>query len=252
MHRKKFVTALAPFLAAAALWIAPLPQARAVPLVVNGDFADSTDLAGWTATGDIVGEPTGAFAQLETDGTPPTDGTYLRTLEQTFLLPAAPARLFFDFAFSTSILSGADVLTDIFFPDSFAVSLVTTDLVYFVDILVVDVYGAVPDPSDGIETDVGALPIAVGLDPRITIAGFAPFTDGFSTSGHVDLWLPAAIRDREVTLYFDLFEKPDGANTRAAIDNVAVAAMAVPAPATLSLVLLGLAAAGVARRRSAS
>lgn len=225
----KLVTALAPVLAAAALWMVPFPPAGATPLA-NGDFSAPTDLAGWTAAGATVGEPTHEFAQLETGGDSPI------TLEQTFTLPATSSTLVFDFAFSTDAAAPTSG-----FPDSFAVSLYTTDWVYFLDILVVDGYGAVPDPSDGIELIVGALPIDVDLAPTVAIPGFI--------SGHVSLLLPAAVLGQDVILSFDLFDQADGAITIAAVDNVAVEPTAVPAPATLGLLALGLAVAGIARRR---
>jgi hypothetical protein len=198
------------------------------------------DLAGWTPTGNGVSEPTGAFAELETDG----------TLEQTFTLPATPAQLVFDFAFSTSIADASTVPSGIP-PDSFTVSLLTAVGNYFLDILVADVGGAVPDPSDGNEVLNGALPIAVGFDAGVTIPGFIPFAGGFSTGGRISLLLPAIVRGLEGTLYFDLFDQLDGAATQAAIDNVSVEPVSVvPAPATLGLLLIGLVAAGVACRIS--
>jgi hypothetical protein len=116
---------------------------------------------------------------------------------------------------------------------------------------VADVGGAVPDPSDGIEATTGALPIDVGLDAGVTMPGFTPFGSGFSTGGRISLLLPAVVRGLEGTLYFDLFDQPDGATTRAAIDNVSVEPVsAVPAPATLGLLLIGLAAARAVRRIS--
>lgn len=238
----KLVTALAPVLAAAALWMVPFPPAGATPLA-NGDFAAPTDLDDWTPTptGATVGEPTHEFAQLETGG----DSQI--TLEQTFTLPATSSTLVFDFAFSTDAAAPTSG-----FPDSFAVSLYTTDGVYFLDILVVDGYGAVPDPSDGIEATTGALPVDVVRDPTVAIPGFVPFVGGFSLSGHVSLLLPAAVLGQDATLYFDLFDQADGAITIAAVDNVAVEPTAVPAPATLGLLALGLAAAGIARRRGKS
>lgn len=228
--------------------MAPFHLVRAGPLVINGDFSDPVDLAGWTPTptGATVGEPTGAFAQLETGGDSPI------TLEQTFTLPATSSTLVFDFAFSTSIPDGTSVPEDPgIFPDSFTVSLYTTDWVYFLDILVVDVVrGAVPDPSDGDEQHADALPIDVDLDPGVTISGFNRFAGGFSTSGRISLPLPANVLGRDVALYFDLYDGPDGAATRAALDNVVVESAAVPEPATLGLLALGLAAAVAARRRT--
>jgi len=129
----------------------------ATSIITNGDFSDSVDLAGFLATGTIISEPTGDFAQLE------TDGSFQRTLEQTYTIPSLPTRFSFDFAFSTE---GTPTLG---FPDSFASSKLTTVDGDFLDILVVDAVGIVPDPSDGIEWLTGATPIDVVYDPSVTI-----------------------------------------------------------------------------------
>ena len=202
----KFANALALILAATSLQFSPFHHAQANSLV-NGDFAAVDDLADWTPTGSLVSEPTGAFAQLE------TDGTFQRTLEQSFTLPATPARLVFDFAFSTSI-SDINAVPPGTPPDFFTVSLLTSVGNYFLDILVADVGGAVSDPSDGIEGVTGALPIDVSFDTSVTIPGFTLFGGGFSTGGRISLLLPADVRGLEGTLYFDLFDQLDGASTR--------------------------------------
>jgi hypothetical protein len=239
----KFANTLALILAATSLQFSSFHHAQAGPLV-NGDFAAANDLAGWTPTGNLVSEPTGAFAQLE------TNGAFQRTLEQSFTLPVTPARLVFDFAFSTSI-ADASAVPPRTPPDSFTVSLWTTVGNYFLDILVADVGGAAPDPSDGMEGTTGALPIDVGFDTGITIPGFTPFAGGFSTGGRINLLLPAVVRGLEGTLYFDLFDQSDGATTRVALDNISVEPVStVPAPATLGLMLIGLAAARAVRRIS--
>jgi hypothetical protein len=233
--KPKFAKALA--LLAATGAVAPLSTALALP-VINGDFSDSVDLAGWMASGNVVGEPTGDFAQLETDGIDP-----VRTLEQTVTIPAAPSTVTFDFAFSTD---GTSVPGGIF-PDSFAVSLITT-VGDFLDILVVDLLGVLPDPSDGIEWITGALPIDVDLDPAVTIPGFSPVAGGTSYSGRINLALPASVRGQAATLYFDLYDEPDGASTIAAVDNVSVdPANTIPVPATLGLLLIGMAGSFVGR-----
>ena len=136
-------------------------------VVSNGDFSDPSDLAGFTATGDIMCEPTGEFGQLE------TDGSFIRTLEQTINIPAVPSTLSFDFAFSTEGDPSIGV-----FPDSFAVSLITTLDGDFLDILVVDAFGVFPDPSDGIEGITGATPIDVSYDSTVGIPGFGGAAPG--------------------------------------------------------------------------
>ncbi|WP_295436656.1 hypothetical protein [uncultured Thiodictyon sp.] len=63
------------------------------------------------------------------------------------------------------------------------------------------------------------------------------------------MWLPDAILGQDATLYFDLYDQADNASTIAGIDNVSVQpARAAPAPATLGLLLVGLAAGAAARR----
>lgn len=240
--RRTFINTLAPAVMAIAFGWLPFHSAEAGP-IVNGDFADPVDLAGWTPTlGASIGEPTGAFAQLETDGHWPS------TLEQTVTLPTAPAQLVFDFAFSTS-LPALNVIPPGVFPDSLAVALVTS-LGDWLDILIVDASGVISDPSDGIEALTGALPITVEEDLSITIPGFVPFSGGIDFSGRIRLLLPAAVRGQDATLYFDLYDEPDEAMTWVAIDNIAIEPVAVPAPATLGLMLIGLVGVSVTRRRN--
>ena len=178
--------------------------------LVNGDFSDPVDLAGFTATGTDVREPTSDFAQLE------TDGTFMRTLEQTYTTPSVPTLLSFDFAFSTdmTIASG-------FFPDSFVSSELTLADGEYLDIMVADAYGVWEDPSDGIEFFTGATPIDVTYDPSVTIPGFTPL-GGITFSGRISLWLPDSVLGEQATLYFDLFDELDGSKTIAAVDNISV------------------------------
>lgn len=201
----------------------------------NGDFSDPIALAGFLATGGVIGEPTGEFAQLE------TDGGFLRTLEQTFSIPAIPSLFAFDFAFTTE-----GVLPISGFPDSFAVSILTF-AGEFLDILVVDALGAVPDPSDGIEVITGALSIQVGFDPSVGIPGFTPL-GGATFSGHISVPFQGAVLGQDATVFVDLFDAADGFATRAAVDNFSIGAHAVAEPATLVLVMLGLAGMSATRR----
>jgi hypothetical protein len=205
----------------------PFHFALAIPFT-NGDFSDPVPLFGYIATGTVISEPTGEFAQLE------TDGNFMRTLEQTFTVPSLSTTLSFDFAFSTD-----DITPSGFFPDSFAASLLTTVDGDFLDILVVDAFGPFPDPSDGIEWITGAVPIDVTYDSSVSIAGFTPIAGGQTFSGRISLDLPAVVLGEEATLYFDLFDESDGFNAIAAVDNINVTP--VPEPATGTLILTGLA-----------
>ena len=91
---------------AAALLAPGLAQSA---LLTNGDFAHPTDLQGYIATGTLIGEPTGDFAQLA------SDGSFQRTLEQTFDLPVVPATFSFDFVFSRMNRSFLRFLLDLHF-----------------------------------------------------------------------------------------------------------------------------------------
>lgn len=218
------------------------PAAAGAATIVNGDFSDAQDFAGWQPTGDVLHEPGGAFGQLE------TDGTFQRTLQQGFLVVGHHYRLSFDFAFSTQATTppGAGVA------DAFAVSIVTAGGDYL-DILAADVVGAVPDPSDGNEAANNAVPIQVGLDPSVTISGFLPFVGGAAYTGRITLDLPDLVLGQDATLFFDLFDYPDGSSTIAAVDNVTLEPFAdLPLPTTVALLLPGLLAAPLVRRRSPS
>ena len=222
------------------------PAVKATPVITNGDFSDPVALAGYTATGTIVSEPTGEFAQLETDPLAPSDpsdpldpSAFVRTLEQTFTIPSLPTQFFFDFAFSTDGSSFGC------FPDFFTASMYTTgdDGTFwtwddnYLDILVVDGWGVVPDPSDGW---AGVTPIDVMFDPSITIAGFIPFTGGTTYSGRVSLWLPDEVLGEDATIYFDLYDEFDGLDTIAAVDNIS--AVPIPEPTTFMLLFIALGA----------
>lgn len=192
--------------------------------IVNGDFSDPTPLAGYDVFGTVIGEPTGEFGQLE------TEGSFIRTLSQTFTTPASPSVLTFDFAFSTNA-------TPFSIPDSFAASHITTADGEFLDILVVDFFGPIPDPSDGIEFLTGAVPIDVSFDETVTIAGFTPFAGGTTYSGRITLDLPAIVLGEEATLFFDLFDELDVADTIAALDNISLTTQATPIPEPMSVVV---------------
>ena len=162
------------FILAIVLWVALTYSAVDVvgSIIINGDFSHSEDLFGYIPTGNIVSEPTGEFAQLETDGDLP------RTLEQTFILPTTNMLFYFDFAFSTE---GTGFVAG--FPDSFAVSIITSIDKDFLDIFVVDLYRALPDPSHGRESLAYAKPIGVSYNTGYTIDGFTPFAGGTTITG---------------------------------------------------------------------
>jgi hypothetical protein len=209
--------------------------------LINGDFSDSKDLAGFVATGTIISEPTGEFALLE------TDSTSLRTLEQTFTIPSLPTYLSFDFAFSTLQDSSNNNLDT--YPDSFFASLCTFNdnpaNEDYLEIFVVDANEPLPDPSDGIESITGAVPIDVEFNPSVTISGFEPFVDGITFYGRISLSLPDVVLGEEATVYFDLMDQDDGHKSKAAIDNINISP--VPEPSTIFLLctgLLGLAGLG--------
>lgn len=233
----KFARGVALLGAAAALYLNALTVAHAA-VIVNGDFSDPVGLAGWMATGTVVGEPTGDFAQLE------ADGGFQRTLEQTVTLPSAPSILSFDFAFSSDTTAPPSGL----FPNAFTAFL--DGVGGALDILSVDLSGAIPDPSDGNELILGLLPIDVDLDPAVIIPGFLPIAGGVSYSGQISLLLPAAVLGQGAILYFDLYDYGYGAASIAAVDNVSVDPVgAVPLPPTLVLMAIGLVGGVAARGR---
>lgn len=206
--------------------------------ILNGDFADVTVLSGYTVTGSVISEPTGAFAQLD------TDGSFTRTLAQTFSIPATGSIFSFDFAFSTEGVAPIAGL-----PDSFAVSIQTIagDLL---DILVVDALGVVPDPSDGIEVVTGATAISVTFDSSIGTPGYVAL-GGTVFGGRISMAFPNSVLGQDATLFVDLFDQSDGFASRAAVDNFSVTARAVTEPTSLLLTGLGLIGLCATRRRGA-
>jgi hypothetical protein len=214
--------------------------------LINGDFSDPEDFAGFDRWGTIITEPAGEYALLE------TDNSFRRTLEQTFVIPSAPSYLSFDFAFSTLQDTILEELST--YLDSFSASLYTfndnaADDDYL-DIFVVDADGPLPDPSDGIENLTFAFPIDVEFNPSVTISGFEPFGGGTTFYGRISLSLPDVVLGEEATICFDLYNEDDGYKSMAAVDNINISP--VPEPSTIFLLctgLLGLAGLGKKKLR---
>ena len=181
-------------------------------MIVNGDFSDPIPLAGFVATGSDVGEPIGEFAQLD------IGGGSSRALNQTFDIASGATSLSFDFAFSTT----ATIATAPLLPDSFSASVVTTTDGETLDVLVVDLFGAIPDPSEGFEAFFGVELIDVAIDPSVTIPGYIGL-GATEFSGRVTFSLPPQVRDEEATITFRLLDNDIAAHlSRAAVDNITV------------------------------
>lgn len=204
-------------------------------VIVNGDFSDPTDLAGFTVTGQTVTETDG-FARFEIG-----DGV-LRTLEQTFVIPLGATALSFDYAFSTTATAALHPSS----PDSFAVSLETTIDGELLDIFVVDYGGPIPDPSDGDEimNMVEAIDVQSVSRP---FDGFVGFTGGTTYTGRVTVFFPTQVLGEEATLYFDLGNFDGNAfDSIAAVDNITI----IPEPTSFAIwALLVLAPCSTHRRR---
>ncbi|MBN2373260.1 PEP-CTERM sorting domain-containing protein [bacterium] len=180
-------------------------------IIINGDF-ETGDLSGWLTSGPgniFVGAYMGNhFAQMET-GYDDNTGAYVTSLYQDFVIPASPEPIKFDFHFWTS---GPDYQYAMFI-DALTASLCTTggDLI---DFLIID--------------DMGMI-----IDPLATVTASSIFSGGYHLSLDV-----SGFAGNYATLYFDLWDEDDLANSVAKIDNVT--ANPVPEPGTILLFIIGI------------
>ena len=193
-------------------------------VIVNGDFSNAVALNGFTSSGSVSEPSPGDFAQFETSG----------VLKQGFDIPFGTSTLSFDFAFSTTALSG----TFSGFDDSFAAELTTSPDADVLDIFVVDVSGVRKDPLNGFEPFFpGLVPIDVNYDPSISIPGFLEKPGGTDFSGRISLSLPSEVLGESATITFRLLNNDSGFDSIAAIDNLAVTTTVatIPEPTTLTI-----------------
>ena len=182
---RRVLTAFTALIVALGLCLVINNFAEAIPFV-NGDF-ETGDLTGYF-TEDDIGDPNSDITVDDDPGTgnhfasiTPTGASWFNTLGQEFLVPSTPGTLSFDFAFSTQ--GSPDTVTG--FPDSFAVSLLTFSDNDFLDILVVDTYGVLTDPSFG--------GWSIGYDSSVSIPGFVPFNQGTTFFGQLNLSIPGFV-----------------------------------------------------------
>jgi hypothetical protein len=208
--------------------ILPFAGTASATIIVNGDF-ETGDLTGWTAsaTGAVIPPPPltplisvisiGGSSAAEFETGDFASGPFISTLEQTFTLPPDTSQLVFDFSLSTAPDPTGTGTSP--FLDSFVVSL--TDSVDFFDLLLVDAFGAIPDPF-------GSAPGTVALG--------SPMNPALDFGLTVDI---SALAGSTVTLFFDIINEDDGSITTALLDNVAVPAQ-IPEPHTLWLLVGGI------------
>ena len=209
---------------ALAFFLAQVAGTLHATVITNGDF-ETGDLSGWDVAGpgavSVATDAGNHFAEMTT-GFDPISGAFITTLSQDFVIPVNPAPLTFDFAFETT---GADQFA--FFIDALAVSL-TTDLGNLFDFLVVDEIGMI-------------------LDPLASVSPSSTFTSGFLLSLDVSSFAGA-----NATIFFDLFDEDDLADSTVSVDNLQV----VPEPgsiaAIISICVLGFISYNWRRRKQAA
>ena len=208
-----------PWVALALMALVALPCA-ALP-VVNGTF--DSGLAGWTTVGDV---------QAVTDASLGDNGVDYSLLYQGVALAPGTFRLEFDFM---NLLS-ADVSEDFAFPDVFFASLYFTN-----DLGTFDLANAVfDDVAPLMDLDAsGPSNVAGTVGASALGPDWAHFTFDFSNSYAY------------VVPVFELLNFNFLADSEVRLDNVAISQVAtvVPEPASLSLLVMGLAACAAVRRR---
>lgn len=192
-------------------------------VINNGDFSSLTPLDGFSPTGN-VSEPTDDFALFDDSG----------FLTQTFTIPSSASTLSFDFAFSTSNPSGTSTGFD-----SFSVELTTNADLDILDILVVDYEVEVsPDPLGPFGLPFPPfVPIDVSYVPSASFPGFQGVTgETKAFYGKISLTLPDEVLGELATITFDLGNQDPGAQTLAALDNLAVTTNnPIPEPSSFAL-----------------
>lgn len=185
--------------------------------IVNGDF-ETGNISNWDAVGPgnvYVGEENGNHFAILESGYDPSSGEYITTLSQDFEIPLNPMPLLFDFCFETT---GPD--PNAWFIDALTVSLETTAGNLY-DFLIVDETG-------------------ITLDPQASISSSSVFFDGYTLL--LDI---SAFAGSSATIYFDLWDEDDLADSFVYIDNVS----ARPVPDPASILLLGSGLVGILVRR---
>ncbi len=214
--------------------------------VVNGEF-ETGDLTGWTVSAfdefdtplapspfisvtDVGGNNVAEFKTGEF-----ADGLFIATLEQSFPIIVAEPILGFDFTLPAVLPDPTGTGTSPFF-DSLFVS--ADNGVDTFDLLLIDQFGALPDPFG---TAPGDVTLGVPSDPF------------FDFSFKADLSILAG---ETITLFFDVIQEDDGFQFDPFIDNVQTSSEptnVIPEPNSVLLLGLGIAMlAGGAMKRKRS